>query len=167
MNIAVQIEPASGAPAGVQYRWDPDTDILIATLDGASTGEGLSGTVELQGSDGSWLNLDVTRGCIHSVEIAVWPPVRTLPALRPPPEIEHVQVTVPSRRSQQGIASIEVDTPLLAETDDKERTIHFRMGAARQARTVRVARDLLLDLDSAGRLAGLWLLNVPPMENGE
>ncbi|HUF26906.1 MAG TPA: hypothetical protein VMM18_08000 [Gemmatimonadaceae bacterium] len=167
MHIPMNIEPASGAPPGVHYRWDPDTEILIATLDDAASGEGLSGTVELQGSDGSWLNLDLAQGRIHAVEIAVWPEVRTRAALAPPTEVEDVAVTVPTRRAQQGLASVEVDTPLVAEADSSERTIHFRLGPFRRARTVRLARDILLDLDPAGQLAGLWLLNVPPLPEAE
>ena len=163
MKIAMHIEPETGAPPAVAYRWDPDTEILIAMLDDHSVGEGLSGTVELQGSDGSWLNLDVAAGRIHSVEVAVWPEVRTRSALQPPREVENVRVTLPARRTGSAIASVEVDTPLAAEADSTERTIHFRLGNGSATRTVRIARDLLLDLDPAGRLAGLWLLNVPPL----
>ena len=163
MKIAVQIEPETGAPPAVAYRWDPDTEILIATLDDHASGEGLSGTVELQGNDGSWLNLDVARGRIHAVEVAVWPEVRTVSALQAPKEVETVRVTVPARRAGSGVASVAVDTPLAADADAAERTIHFRLGNEARSRTVRVARDLLLDVDSGGRLAGLWLLNVPPL----
>ncbi len=46
-----------------------------------------------------------------------------------------------------------------------ERVIHFRVGARRDVRTVRVGRDLLLEVDSQSRVAGLWLLNVPPFPN--
>ena len=163
MKIAMQIEPESGAPPAVAYRWDPDTEILIATLDEPDAGDGVSGTVELQGEDGSWLSLDVAHGRLHSVEVAVWPEVRTLSALRPPPEVETVRVTVPLRRPAGPVANVEVDTPLAAEADASERTIHFRLGRGSGTRTVRIARDLLLDVDAGGRLAGLWLLNVPPL----
>ena len=163
MKVAMQVEPQSGAPPAVAYRWDPDTEILIATVDDRSAGEGTSGTVEVQGTDGSWLNLDVARGRIHSIEIAVWPEVRMRSALHPPGEVEDVRVTVPFRRSAGPIASMEVDTTVAAEADSSERTIHFRLGNGSSTRTVRIASDLLLDLDPAGRLAGLWLLNVPPL----
>ena len=163
MKIAMQVEPRSGAPPAVAYRWDPDTEILIATLDDSSAGEGASGTVEVQGTDGSWLNLDVARGRIHSIEIAVWPEVRMRSALQPPGQVENVRVTVPFRRANGPIASMEVDTTVAAEADSSERTIHFRLGNGSSTRTVRIASDLLLDLDPAGRLTGLWLLNVPPL----
>lgn len=160
MKIAVEIEPTSSAPPVVEYRWDEDTDILTATVRGSAIGEGLSGTVELQGSDGSWLNIDVAAGRIQGIEVAVWPNVRKLPALAPPVDVDNVSVTVPAPE-QTAIVAMEIDTPLMAESDRTERTIRFRLGG-RPARTVRLATDILLDLDDRGRIAGLWMLNVPP-----
>jgi hypothetical protein len=57
---------------------------------------------------------------------------------------------------------LEVETPLTAEADADERVFHFTLGRPKQTRTVRCARDLLLDVDGANNLVGLWLLNVPP-----
>jgi hypothetical protein len=162
LEIVVQIEPMAKAPAEVEYRWDADTDILTANLRSKAVGEGLSGSVELTGSDGSWLILDVAEGRINGVEVAVWPDVRQVPTLTPPAEVEEARVVVPAKRSQPGIAALEVEGTLVAESDQSERTIHFKLGAPRQTRTVRVARDILLDVDGGGQIAGLWLLNVPP-----
>jgi hypothetical protein len=171
VKIAVQIEPANGGGgvenAGgstptVDYTWDPDTEILSAQLSPRATGEGMSGSVGLEGSDGSWLILDVAAGRINGVEVAVWPDVRKLPALSPPATIEDARVVVPSRRSQPDIASLEMDTRLTAEADRDQRTFHFRVGKPRGSRTIRLARDLLLDVDEKSHISGLWLLNVPP-----
>lgn len=162
LNIAVQLEPATGATPEVDYRWDPDTDILSAQLRPSTSGNGMSGSVEVEGSDGSWLIIDVAHGRINGVEVAVWPDVRKIPTLAPPPNVEDGRVLVPSRRSQPGIANMEVDMPLIAESDVQERVIHFRLGKPREARIVRVARDLLLEVDQRSQLSGLWLLNVPP-----
>jgi hypothetical protein len=162
VSFAVQIEPAKGSPPAVDYRWDADTDILTAAVRSTAVGEGLSGSVELMGGDGAWLNLDVTGGRIHGVEVAVWPDVRKLAALVIPAAIEDGAVAVPLRTLGDDVGSVAIDTALMAEADQAERTIHFRVGPVRQARTVRIARDLLLDVDPAGRIAGLWLLNVPP-----
>jgi hypothetical protein len=161
VNIAVHIEPASGAPPEVEYKWDADTDILSAQLKTRSLGDGMSGSVEVEGKDGSWIILDVAEGRINGVEVAVWPDVRKLPTLAPPNQIEDARVSLPSRRSQPNIAAVEVDTPLVAE-----RVIHFKLGKTREARTVRVGRDLLLDVDRQSQIAGLWLLNVPPFPDG-
>jgi len=162
VKIAVQLQPATGAQQEVEYRWDPDTDILSAQLSPPATGQGMSGSVGLEGSDGSWLILDVGSGCINGVEIAVWPEVRKTAALTPPSGIEDLHVTVPSRRSQPEIASLEMNARLVAEADHEQRTFHFRLGKSKNARTVRLARDLLLDVDEKGHISGLWLLNVPP-----
>lgn len=162
MKIAVQLEPVSDAPAQVEYTWDPDTDILSAQLIPHEKGDGMSGSVGFEGLDGSWVILDVSAGRINGVEVAVWPEVRPLPALNPPANVQNVRVVVPSRRSQPDIASLEMATRVTAEADSARRNFHFRMGKLREARTVRIARDLLLDVDDKGQISGLWLLNVPP-----
>ena len=163
MNIAVRVEPAVAAPAAdVEYRWDPDTDILTANLGKAARGEGMSGSVGVEGSDGSWLIFDVSAGRINGIEVAVWPAVRKRSTLAPPAQVVDAHVSVPARRSQPDVASLEVDTALTAEADGAERVFHFHFGKPRETRAVRIARDLLLDIDSRDRIAGVWFLNVPP-----
>ena len=82
--------------------------------------------------------------------------------LKAPTEVEEATVKVGSDNDGPAVAAMEVDTPLAAESDDDERIIHFRLGPGRQVRTVRIARDMLLDIDTRDRLAGVWLLDVPP-----
>jgi len=165
VKIAVQLQPHTGAPPKVQYRWDPDTDILSAQLSPRASGEGMSGSVGLEGSDGSWVILDVASGSIAGVEIAVWPDVQKMATLSPPTSVEDAQVIVPARRSQPDIASLEMSSRLFAEADNEQRTIHFRLGKPKGAKTVRLAHDLLLDVDEKSQISGLWLLNVPPCPN--
>jgi hypothetical protein len=167
VNLAVQIDPTTDAPSAVDYRWDADTDILTANLRNGASGEGMSGSVELTGEDGSWVVLDVKGGAIRGVEVAVWPDVRKVPTLPVPAGVEHARVTVPSRKADHGVSLVQVDTTLVADADHAERTIHFRLGAHRPARTVRIASDILLDLDDKRHIMGLWLLNVPPFPAGE
>ena len=162
MNVAVQLEPAEGELPRVVYRWDPDTEILIASLDGSTTRDGMSGSVELMGSDGSWLALDVSKGRIRGVEVAVWPEVETRAVLAAPTVIDERRIVIPSRASQPGIASVGVDSALVAETNEAESIIHFRLGKKREVRTVRLADDVLVELDAQKRIAGMWFLNVPP-----
>jgi len=163
VKIAVQLEPGSSqSPAEVAYKWDPDTEILSAQLSPAAGGQGMSGSVGLEGSDGSWLILDVNAGRISGVEIAVWPDVRKMPALSPPSHIEDINVVIPARRSQPNIASMEMATRLIAEADHAQRNFHFRLGKPKLTRTIRLARDVLLDVDDKSQISGLWLLNVPP-----
>jgi hypothetical protein len=163
VKIPIEVEPANGTSSAVEYRWDPDTEILSAQLNPRMTGKGMSGSVEVEGADGSWLILDVSSGRINGVEIAVWPEVQKRTTLAPPGGVEDGSIRVPARRSQPDVASLEVETPLLAEADSDERVFHFTLGKKNQkTRTVRFARDLLLDIDGSNNLAGLWLLNVPP-----
>jgi hypothetical protein len=163
--IAVKVEPAQAASSPlprVEYRWDADTDILTATMTGGAKGQGMSGSVGIEGADGSWLIFDVSGGRIAGVEVAVWPDVRKVQELTLPADTAPALVSIPSRPSQPGIASLEIDTRLVADADPAERTIHFRFGAPRTARAVRVGEDLILDIDAADHIAGVWLLNVPP-----
>ena len=164
MNIVVQVEPSSRTPAEVEvdYRWDPDTDILTANCRNKTVGEGMSGSVELAGSDGSWLILDVRSGSVNGVEVAVWPDVRKVRTLQPPDASEDARLVVASRRAPGGVAAIEVETALTAEADQAERTIHFKVGSNRPQRIVRIARDILIEVDDGSAIAGVWLLNVPP-----
>ena len=162
MAITVRVEADAAELPAVEYRWDADTDILTAVLDRGAKGDGMSGSVGVEGSDGSWLIFDVAGGRIAGVEIAVWPDVRKVGALLPPADASPGLVTVPSRISQPGVAAFEVDTRVVADADASERTIHFRFGAARAMRAVRVAKDMIFDVDDSDRIAGVWLLNVPP-----
>jgi hypothetical protein len=178
VEISVRVEPdGAPAPREVEYRWDADTDILCASLRAPAAGRAQTPqaphapqavreatSVEVEGRDGSWLVLDVAAGGIESVEVAVWPDVRKRDGLRPPAQVEDARVTIPRRGGDPGapLEAYEVTTRLAAESDDAERTIHFILGPPRSTRAVRIARDILLDVDARDRLAGLWLLNVPP-----
>ena len=162
MNIPVRVEPSAGFLAAVDYRWDADTDILSATLRaGEPAARPRSTALELEGADGSWLILDVRGGQISGVEVAVWPDVRKRHDLSPPAAVEDACVVVGAMEQGKRLA-VEVETLLQAESDRSERTIHFRVGASRDTRTVRIARHILIDIDRRDRIAGLWLLDVPP-----
>jgi hypothetical protein len=162
VKIAVQLQPSEAPAQTVEYRWDADTDILSAQLSPRVEGNGMSGSVGLEGSDGSWVIIDVAAGRINGVEVAVWPEVRKLSALPTPSTIEDMHVVVPARQSQPNIASVEMNARLIADADLDQKTLHFRLGKPKISRTIRVARDLLLDIDDKSQISGLWLLNVPP-----
>ena len=162
MSVKVHVSPLKGPPPAVKYRRDDDTEILSAEITGGAGSGGLTGSVELEGQDGSWIMLEVDRGRIRSVEIAIWPDeVRSVSGLAAPADVSAVTMTVPARPSQPGIASMEVMAPVRAECDPARRTIHFVL-AANRARTVRVGADVLFDLDRHDAIAGVWLCNVPP-----
>lgn len=162
MNIAVQLDPRADKTPKVKYTWDSDTEILSAHLRPGSESSGLSGSVGLEGEDGSWVILDVNGGRINAVEVAVWPEVLQRPSLAVPTRVEDASVLIPAARSSREIRSVEVPTNLTAESDLARKTFHFRLGNASKTRAIRLATDILLDVDTQNRVAGLWLLNVPP-----
>ena len=162
MPIDVRVTPTTTVLSPVEYRWDADTDILTATLMALGAGDGVSGSIDMEGDDGSWVIFDVQAGDIAGVEVAVWPDVRKVRSLAPPPDAIPGRVIIPVRDPQAGTAALELDTRLAADADTDERNFHFRFGVARPARAVRFAQDLVLDLDARDGIAGVWLLNVPP-----
>lgn len=168
MGLGGRVIERSGRVPHISYRWDPETDILTGAIkSGLKKAGGLTGSVELEGSDGSFILLDVAGGTIHGVEVVVWPDVRTTAGLAPPQEVESGDVQLPTRRSQPSVAAVEVDTSLAIDTNPSESVFHVRLGPPRQAKVVRVADGLLVEVDEQEELAGLWLLDVPPFPADE
>lgn len=182
-RLPVEPRPAAGPGAAARYRWDADTEILVARLPapahatGASRGRSAPGAVELEGADGSWLSLDLRDGEVCGVQVAVWPTVQVRAALAPPADAPLARVRVPAAVTGEPAArlfgpvsgaratpvEVEVDTELAAEACPARRTVRFQVGPRRPAHAVRVGRDILLDLDADGALAGVWLCQVPPL----
>jgi hypothetical protein len=163
MSLGGRVVERTGRVPHISYRWDPETDILTGAIRSArKKAAGLTGSVELEGGDGSFILLDVAGGGICGVEVVVWPDVRTAAMLAPPAEIADGDVFLPTRRSQPSVAAVEVDTALVIETNAAESMFHVRLGPPRHGRAVRVADGLLVEVDDQEEIAGLWLLDVPP-----
>ena len=162
-HVPFAVEPSDAPADAVEYRWDADTEILAASVADRRGGGSVSTSVELEGRDGSWITLELRAGRVCGLEVAVWPPVKARSALAPPQRRESGHLVYRAAVNVAGAADVEVDTVLSAESDRQERTFHLRVGTARRARTVQVGRDILLEVDDAGQLAGVWLLNVPPI----
>jgi len=167
MNFEARIEPLAGALPKVSYRWDPETDILSVACKTGGVSDGLDGTVDLEGADGSFVVIDVAGGGVRGVDVVSWPDdVRTV-ELEPPAAAKEGRVVFPSRRSQPGVAAVEVDAALTVEKNPSESVFHLRVGRARSVTVVRIGDRLLLEVDKQARLAGLWFLDVPPFPNVE
>lgn len=168
MHFEARIEPLDGKLPKVSYHWDPETDILSVACKGAGKASGLNGTVDLEGADGSFVVIDVAGGVLRGVDVVTWPDdIRTVDALAVPDATKEGRVVFPSRRSQPGVAAVEVDTALTVEKNQSESVFHIRVGRLCPAAVVRVADHLLVEVDKQWRLAGLWLLEVPPFPNVE
>ncbi|HEY4217476.1 MAG TPA: hypothetical protein VGM67_10085 [Gemmatimonadaceae bacterium] len=163
MKISVQLETATRTPPDVRYTWSHGTEILSAQLAGDALGEptiATSASVGLEGRDGSWLILEVAAGQIAGIEVAVWPKLRRLPEVTAPERVDDARALVPALCRR--VRSLDTGARVTAEADPSEQNFHFRLGRTRNGRTVRIARDLLLDVDEQSHITGLWLLNVPP-----
>ena len=168
MNFEARIEPLGGKLPKVSYRWDPETDILTIACKGVTKATGMNGTVDLEGSDGSFLVLDVAGGALQGVDVVTWPEdVRTVTGLAAPDGAKEGRIIFPTRRSQPGIAAVEVDTALTVEKNTAESILHFRVGRTRPVTLVRVADLFLVEIDKQARVAGLWFLDVPPFPSVE
>ncbi len=168
MHYETQIEPLDGKLPKVSYRWDPETDILSAVCKGAAKSTGMNGSVDLEGGDGSFVLLDVAGGSLRGLDVVTWPDdIRTVDTLAAPAVSKEARVRFPSRRSQPAVAAVEVETALTVEKNPGESVFHIRVGRTRPVTVVRVADNLLVEIDKQSRLAGLWLLEVPPFPNVE
>lgn len=165
MGLGARIVERKGRVPHISYRWDPETDILTGAIKSGAKekeGGGLTGSVELEGADGSFILLDVAGGAIRGVEVVVWPDVRTVASLQQPADAKEGGVQLPTRRSQPAVAAVEVDAALAIETNASESVFHVRIGPSRHLQAVRVADGLLVEVDENSELAGLWLTDVPP-----
>lgn len=162
MGLSASIIERKGGRPRVSYRWDAETDILTGAIKGADKArdDGLTGSVELEGSDGSFILLDVAGGAIRGVEVVVWPDVRTVGALQAPAQWKEGDVVLPGKST--AIAAIEVETPLTIDTNPAESVFRVRIGPSRPSEVVRVAEGLLVEVDEQKELAALWLVDVPP-----
>jgi hypothetical protein len=168
MQFEARLESLRGKLPKVSYRWDPETDILTVACKGVAKASGLNGTVDLEGADGSFVVIDVAGGALRGLDVVNWPEdVRTVDTLAAPANAKDGRVVFPSRRSQPGVAAVEVDTAITVEKNQDESIFHIRMGRSRPSAIARVADHLLVELDKQSRLVGLWLLEVPPFPNVE
>ncbi|HEX4634183.1 MAG TPA: hypothetical protein VH163_10130, partial [Gemmatimonadales bacterium] len=125
MVFEAKIIPLDGKLPKVTYRWDAETDILSVSCKGMGKGKGLSGTVDLEGADGSFVVLDVAEGALRGLDVVTWPDdIKTLNTLTAPAEPKEGAVIFPSRNSQPGVAAVEVDTPLTMEKNAAESILH-------------------------------------------
>lgn len=164
MGLSARIVDRKGRVPHITWRWDPETDILTGGLkrSAAAGAPGLTGSVELEGADGSFVLLDVVAGRIRGVEVVVWPDVRTVPALAAPPEAKSGDVELQGGRSQPAVSAVEVDAAIAIDTNANESVFHVRVGPSRPVTAARVADGLLVEVDEHEELAGLWLTEVPP-----
>jgi hypothetical protein len=162
MTLEARVEPLTGRVPSLRWNWDSETDILSGSFKQTGKAAGLTGTVELSDDIGSVAVLDVAGGVIRGIDVVVWPDVTSQAGLTAPAPSRDAMVLLPSRPSQPGIASLEMDTTLSMSTNPAQDLFHLRIGGRQSAEIIRIADRCLVELDHRHRLAGFWLLDVPP-----
>jgi hypothetical protein len=168
-QFEARIDALDGKLPKATYRWDPETDILSVACKGTpAKAHGMNGTIDLEGADGAFIVLDVADGALRGLDVVTWPDdVPEVPTLAPPAVERDGRLSFPSRRSQPGVAAVEVDTAISIRKNPDESVFHIRIGRARAAHPVRIADHLVVEVDKQDRLAGIWLLEVPPFPSVE
>ena len=160
MGLGLAVEPLTGAVPAVTYGWNAETRILTARFPVAH-GAGFTGSVEVTGDDGAIVVLDVQGGVLCGVEVVVWPGAEVHRRLTPP-AAPPGRVLVPVTPAASGIGAEEVETAIDADVTPGRDVLHLLIGGDEPARAVQVADHVVVELDAAGGVAGVWLDRVPP-----
>src|SRR5689334_735741 len=110
MSLTASVEPLTGSLPTISFKWDDETEILAGHFKGSTKAGGLTGSVELEGTDGAFVVLDVAQGVVQGLEVVVWPEVDAVASLKAPAAAAKGRLTMPARRSQPDIAAVEVET---------------------------------------------------------
>jgi hypothetical protein len=164
MALETRITETAAPLDAFDFRWDVETEILAGRADVPSGGSGFSGSWELESDLGSVVTLETSDGVLCGIEVVVWPELEEPLKLVAPHDAKPGRVMlVPPGDAPSGL--LEIETPIAAVAATADSLVHLVFGPAR-TRAVRVAQNVIADLDSAGRLTGLWLVDLPPFPPG-
>jgi len=162
MTLVTQIVPLESQLPQVEFQWDFDTEILTGSFPASSAPPQRSCTIEVGGAGGSFVTLVLDGPVLAAIEVAVWPQNETVTELGPPQPQRLGRLEVHPDPEVQAAGMMELKGPLACEKNSDRSTIHLMLGESRDAEPVTLAENLLVEVDSSGRLAGFWLLSVPP-----
>ena len=113
MQFETHVDRLDSKLPRLSYRWDAETDILTASCRASAKGRGLTGTIDLEGSDGAFVVLDVADGALRGVDVVNWPDeVPEVNGLAAPSGAQDGRVTFCTRRPQRGVAAVESEPHL-------------------------------------------------------
>lgn len=164
MPVHTLVERAAQPLSAFDFRWDVETEILAgrALPPGADDTDAVAW--EFEGPDGAVVVLETIDGTLCGIEVVVWPDVERARSLIAPHDAPPGTIRfVAPADGADGI--VEVETIITAAAPPSETLIHLSFGVVR-ARSVRVAENVVADLDAEGRLAGLWLQDLPLFPGG-
>jgi hypothetical protein len=160
MPLKASIAAAERPLPAFAFRWDAETEILSGRCDLPASPNGFTGSVELESPDGAVLVLETIGGVLCGIEVVVWPELKNRGGVAVPhaPTVARVMFQPPGGE-RSGV--VEVETPIAAGSAAGQTAVHLTLGGTR-SRSVRVAENVLADLDAAGQVTGLWLTELPP-----
>lgn len=161
MTITTKVLPHNDDLRQMEFRWNQETEILAGDLPGLVAEENASHTIELGGTQGSYMSLNVQDGILTGIEVVVWPRGHRVEDLSPPEatRIGRLQVTVAGETASPDVVELEV--PFFCTRDVNESRVHLAFGARRDVEAVALAKNLIAEIDRQGNLAGLWLTEIP------
>lgn len=162
VTIATEILPLEDELPLAAYRWDSKTEILAATLDSQPTGERDFRTVQLGGSQGAYVSLILVEDLLVGIEVVVWPHGEVVSELAAPPAERSGRLKVDSRGEVTRSAVVDLDKPLSCARTADESRVHIVFAKPESSEVVALAQNLFAEIGDAGRLAGFWLVGVPP-----
>ena len=165
MKLRLESRPRSGPAPKLNYTWDAESEILGARISRPDDNPcaAVEGVVQISAPQGAWMYFEVVEGRLSALEIALWPELEAERKITPVDsgegfsDVEFVACDRPVRAG----SVVGFTTPIKAVPDNDAKTLELRFGSARAQKGVRVADSLIVGTDSAGKLARLWLLNVP------
>jgi len=156
--------PAPAPLPPFPFHWDVETEILSGRRDLPPASTGFTGSWEIESPTGAVLVLETTGGVLGGIEVVVWPDVEQA-ALKVPHEAPPGRVVLEAPNAQTA-GVLEIEAAIGAAATPSETLVRLTFGLPR-ARSVRIAANVVVDLDAEGRLAGLWLENLPLFPQGE
>src|SRR2546428_5591263 len=134
MTFEARIEPVDGRLPKVSYHWDAETDILSVACKGAGKTSGLNGTVDLEGSDGSFVVIDVAGGSLRGVDVVTWPDdIRTRDDLVIPEAVKEGRGRFPNPPAPPGIPAGEGGTGPPGGENQRRSAVPIPVGRATPA----------------------------------
>jgi hypothetical protein len=164
MPVRVTVERAEGPLPAFDFHWDAETEILAGRHPAPARKGAHAVAWEFEAPDGAVVVLETVDGVLCGIEVVVWPDVERAARLVAPHDAAPGRAHLAPPAGASG-AVVQIEARITAAALPSETLIHLALGAPR-ARSVRVAENVVIDLDAEDGLAGLWLEELPLFPQG-
>lgn len=162
MTLATRIVPLRSRLPQIEFHWDFETEILTGRFPIVAPPAAESRTIELGDLGGAFVTLGLDAEVLIGLEVVVWPKSEVSSKLTPPQTGRQGRLELQLDEAARKAGVVDLTVELSCEKNDDESTIHLGVGEPREVDCVILAENLFAEVDAEGRLAGFWLLAVPP-----